>query len=56
MPGTGAPRGGYCLVGRCSDCLVVVDGEPNVHACLAPVAAGLRVDIQHGLGGWSEGG
>ncbi len=50
MPGSGEPRGGYCLVGRCSDCLVVVDGRPNVRACITPVRAGLRVATQRGLG------
>lgn len=50
MPGSGAPRGGFCLVGRCADCLVVVDGRPNVRACVAPVRAGVRVETQRGLG------
>ena len=50
MPGTGEPRGGYCLVGRCTDCLVVVDGRPNVRACVTPVRAGMRVATQLGLG------
>lgn len=46
----GDSRGGYCMVGRCADCLVVVDGASNVRACVAPVAAGLEVRTQHGLG------
>lgn len=50
MPDTGEARGGYCLVGRCADCLVVVDGVPNVRACVTPVAAGMAVRTQHGLG------
>lgn len=50
MPHSGAPRGGYCLVGRCTDCHVVVDGLPGVVACRTPVRAGLRVEVQHGLG------
>ena len=53
MPRTGEPRGGYCLVGRCADCLVIVDGEPNVMACLTPVRHGMRVETQHGLGAWA---
>lgn len=52
MPRTGEPRGGYCLVGRCSDCLVVVDGEPNVYACTTLVRDGMVVETQHGLGRW----
>jgi aerobic-type carbon monoxide dehydrogenase small subunit (CoxS/CutS family) len=50
MPRFGDARGGYCMVGRCADCLMVVDGTPNVRACLTPVAEGLDVRTQHGLG------
>ena len=34
MPRFGDARGGYCMIGRCTDCMVVVDGIPNVPACL----------------------
>jgi len=50
MPRFGDARGGYCMVGRCADCLVVVDGVPNVPACVTPIAAGMDVRTQHGLG------
>jgi hypothetical protein len=53
MPRTGEPRGGYCFVGRCSDCLMIVDGAPNVIACLTAVRHGMRVATQHGLGSWT---
>jgi predicted molibdopterin-dependent oxidoreductase YjgC len=53
MPRTGEARGGYCFVGRCADCLLIVDGEPNVMACQVPVRHGMRVETQHGLGTWS---
>jgi predicted molibdopterin-dependent oxidoreductase YjgC len=55
MPKTGEARGGYCFVGRCADCLVVVDGEPNVMACRTPVRAGMTVERQRGLGSWASG-
>jgi predicted molibdopterin-dependent oxidoreductase YjgC len=55
MPRTGEARGGYCLVGRCSDCMVVVDGVPNCRACATPVRDGMTVETQHGLGTWSAG-
>jgi predicted molibdopterin-dependent oxidoreductase YjgC len=55
MPDTGEARGGYCFVGRCADCLTIVDGEPNVMACLTPVRPGMRVETQHGLGAWTPG-
>lgn len=50
MPDLGDPRGGYCLVGRCSDCQVVVDGVPSVRACVTLVRDGMVVRTQHGLG------
>ena len=50
MPGFGDARGGYCMIGRCTDCQVVVDGIPNVLACLTPISAGLAVQTQRGLG------
>ena len=50
MPRFGDARGGYCLIGRCTDCMVIVDGIPNVPSCLTAVAAGLAVQTQRGLG------
>lgn len=46
----GAPRGVFCGMGVCFDCLVVVDGIPNTRACMTLVADGMRVDRQHGAG------
>ncbi len=40
---SGAPRGPYCGMGVCFDCLVTVDGRPSQRACLTPVAEGLEV-------------
>jgi predicted molibdopterin-dependent oxidoreductase YjgC len=54
MPRTGEPRGGYCLVGRCADCLVIVNGMPNVYACQTTVSDGMVVETQHELGRWPE--
>ena len=53
-PTSGEPRGGYCFVGRCSDCLVVVDGQPGIFACRTAVRAGMRVERQVGHGYWGE--
>jgi sarcosine oxidase subunit alpha len=36
-------RGLYCLTGDCPNCLVTVDGEPGVRACLTPARAGQSV-------------
>jgi predicted molibdopterin-dependent oxidoreductase YjgC len=47
---TGEPRGYFCGMGVCQDCLVMVDGLPNVRACMTAVRDGLRVQTQRGLG------
>lgn len=47
-PKSGAPRGPYCMMGACFDCLVVIDGVPNRQACMVPVADGMVVERQHG--------
>ena len=46
----GRPRGLFCGIGVCYDCLVVVDGHPNERACRTPAAAGMTVDSQVGTG------
>jgi len=53
---SGEPRGVFCGMGVCFDCLVVVDGVPNVRACTTWVREGLRVELQHGLGEAQLGG
>lgn len=40
----GKPRGLFCGIGICFDCLLTIDGVPNQRACLAPVQAGMRLD------------
>ena len=40
---SGAPRGPFCGMGVCFDCLVTVDGRPNQRACLTKAAAGMDV-------------
>jgi glycine/D-amino acid oxidase-like deaminating enzyme len=40
---SGAPRGPFCGMGACFDCLVTVDGRPNQRACLTKVADGMEV-------------
>lgn len=39
----GEPRGLFCGIGVCQDCLVTVDGVPGVRACLAPVVPGCSI-------------
>lgn len=48
------PRGIFCAIGRCTDCVMVVDGIPNVRTCVTPVRDGMVVNTQKGLGKWGE--
>lgn len=43
------PRGVFCAIGRCTDCMMVVDGISNVRTCITPVRAGMRIRTQYGL-------
>jgi glycine/D-amino acid oxidase-like deaminating enzyme len=42
----GQPRGLYCGMGVCHDCLVTIDGALSRRACLTRVADGMRVERQ----------
>jgi hypothetical protein len=44
------PRGIFCGIGLCFDCLVTVDGDPNVRACVVLARPGLQVRSQEGTG------
>ncbi|MBN1155609.1 FAD-dependent oxidoreductase [candidate division KSB1 bacterium] len=44
------PRGLFCAIGKCSSCLMEVDGCPNVKTCLVPVKDGMVVKSQDGWG------
>lgn len=50
----GEPRGFFCGMGICYECLVQVDGRPNVQACQTPVTEGMRVETQQGAGSWGD--
>lgn len=41
------PRGLLCVSGKCPNCLMNVNGVPNVRACSQPVCEGDRVKSQH---------
>jgi sarcosine oxidase subunit alpha len=44
------PRGLLCGSGQCANCMVTVDGAPNVRACIEPARAGADVRAQNVLG------
>ncbi len=48
------PRGIYCGIGRCTDCVMIVNGIPNVRTCVTPVEAGMVIETQHGVGSWKR--
>lgn len=37
------PRGVFCGIGRCTDCIMTVDGVPNVRTCVTPVRDGMVI-------------
>ena len=41
---SGAPRGVFCGMGACFDCVVTVDGRIGQRACLTPAQDGMRVE------------
>jgi predicted molibdopterin-dependent oxidoreductase YjgC len=40
----GKPRGLFCGIGVCFDCLVEVDGEPNQRACMVRLTDGMCIN------------
>ena len=47
-PVTGAGRAPYCMMGVCFDCLVTIDGRPNVQACMVTAREGMVIQRQIG--------
>ncbi len=45
---TREPRGVFCGIGRCTDCVMTVDGQANVRTCVTPVKAGMKITTQGG--------
>jgi predicted molibdopterin-dependent oxidoreductase YjgC len=43
------PRGIFCAIGRCTDCMMIVDGVPNTRTCVTAVRDGMHVQFQEGL-------
>jgi D-hydroxyproline dehydrogenase subunit gamma len=42
----GEPRGLFCGIGLCYDCLVVVDEARSVRACVTPAREGMRLSTR----------
>ncbi|MCP3889402.1 MAG: (2Fe-2S)-binding protein [Desulfobulbaceae bacterium] len=45
-PVDGSPRAPYCLMGVCFECMMEINGEPNVQSCLVTVQEGMVVRRQ----------
>ncbi len=44
------PRGMFCAIGKCSSCMMRVNGVPNVRTCILPAKRGMVVERQKGIG------
>ena len=43
------PRGIFCAIGRCTDCVMIVNGKPNIRTCVTPLEEGMEVKTQYGV-------
>jgi sarcosine oxidase subunit alpha len=43
-----SPRGPYCMMGVCFECVVTVDGVANRQGCLVPVRDGMEIETVKG--------
>lgn len=48
------PRGIFCAIGRCTDCVMVVNGKPNVRTCITPLEEGMVIQTQYGASAKKE--
>lgn len=46
------PRGFYCGIGLCTDCMMTVDQIPNIRTCITPVRENMQIQTQTGTGRW----
>jgi predicted molibdopterin-dependent oxidoreductase YjgC len=40
------PRGMFCAIGRCTDCIMNVNGVPSIRTCITPVEEGMIIKEQ----------
>ncbi len=48
----GSPRRMFCGIGRCTDCIMNVNGVPGVRTCVTEVREGMKIERQIGTGSW----
>ena len=44
------PRGMFCAIGKCSSCMMRVNGIPNIRTCILPVREEMVVEKHEGFG------
>lgn len=44
-PRAGTPRGAFCHMGVCQECLIWIDGE-RTQACSTPVREGMQIQLR----------
>lgn len=47
-PITKTPRGPYCMMGSCFECLAEIDGSQNQQTCMTPARERMQVRTQSG--------
>ncbi len=48
----GRKRGFFCAIGKCSSCMMKVDGIPNIKTCVTELKAGMHIECQKGKGSY----
>lgn len=48
------PRGIFCAIGRCTDCVMIVNGKPNIRTCITPLEEGMKIQTQYGVSAKNE--
>lgn len=43
------PRGVFCAIGRCTDCVMIVNNKPNVRTCVTPLEKDMKIETQYGV-------
>ncbi len=43
---SGTPRGVFCGMGVCYDCVVTIEGLPEQRACITPAVPGMQVETR----------
>ena len=38
----------FCAIGRCTDCVMIVNGKSNIRTCITPLEEGMVVETQYG--------